>query len=140
VASKETLPFLERPDVRVTGLRRGQPERGFSSLGSANDFLESRTGRNVTWAALMKEVPLKRDSPIRAEMVRNRLDRKVRELASRGGFLRASAPVGRLLRKEHDRTIWVKEPEVPEEKREPVNIPSGGGLAAILARFGNPPG
>jgi len=138
LASKETARLLERPEVRVTGLRRGRPERDFVSLGSANDFLESRTGRNVTWAAVMKGVPLKRDSPLTVTLVRDRLDRKVKSLAARGGFLRASAPVGRLLRKEHDRTIWVKEPEETEASQGPVSTLGSGGFSALLARFGTP--
>jgi hypothetical protein len=137
-ASKETARLLERPEVRVTRLRRGQPERDFISFGSANDFLESRTGRNVTWAAIMESVPLKRDQPLSAQMVRQRLGRKVNELAARGGFLRASAPVGRLLRKEYDRTIWIKDAKEPEKSREPVNTLGGDGFAALLARFGTP--
>ncbi|UHM27560.1 MAG: RNA-dependent RNA polymerase [Sanya narnavirus 10] len=138
-AAKATAPLLEKPEVRVTRLCAGRPEFGFAKIGSANDFLESRTGRNVTWAAVMKGVPLKRDCPLRAQDVRDRLVRKVKELAARGGFLRPSAPVGRLLRKEHDRSIWIK--DVEEEARGdrmPVNTLGGESFAALIARFGTP--
>jgi hypothetical protein len=86
----------------------------------------------------MHSIPLKRDEVLTKVAVRQRLDLKVQKLASRGGFLRASAPVGRLLRKEHDKTIWFKDEEVPVVSQGSVNTSVQGGFAALLARFGTP--
>jgi len=116
-AHARALKLLERREVRTTKLRKGQPERDFVSYGSANRYLEGRSGGGVSWASIMEKVPLKRDTPLTAALVRSRLELKVKKLSARGGFLRPSAPIGRLLRKENDRLIWIKDPKVPKWAR-----------------------
>jgi hypothetical protein len=137
VASRETLRILKKDGVKTTHAGKGRPAFGYECQGDLDEWLERRSAKNILWAVVDRRTPLKAESGVSAYKVSSALARKVRKLTRKGGFLRSSAPIGRLVRKHRAYSIWFK--KAPEEAvAEVTHTPRTtfeGGLAGLNLAF-----
>jgi hypothetical protein len=111
LAVRETRKLLTRPEVKVTRHNAGRPGFSFEKAGDLDDYMENRSAKNILYAVVEARAPLTGDLSVGIYDVSRALRREVNRLSQKGGYLKSSAPLARLVRKHHRRDIWFAEPE-----------------------------
>ncbi|AAC98708.1 RNA-dependent RNA polymerase [Saccharomyces 23S RNA narnavirus] len=129
----EVEKFMDRPDIILTRKCRNPMLKHARELGLFEEVFESRVGGGILWASLNGKALVESHSPSILQVSRN-LRRSL--ACPSGGFLRPSAPIGKLVQRHTlpRGTVWFLESSATDSARQggmglppPPPPPLGGG-------------